>query len=86
MSDSWPRPAKNDRMHTYQCDGMPTMSGCGEQITISVPYVKEGRKKSGWLVTHATEDMQGTPSIPIHLMFFCPACAAVVEEQDRRNR
>jgi hypothetical protein len=71
-----------DRMHTYQCDGMPTMAGCSSETTISVPYVREGRKKSGWLVTHATEDLEGTPTIPIHLLFFCPSCADIVEEQD----
>lgn len=70
-----------DRMHTYQCDGMPRMSGCGNETTISVPYVREGRKKSGWLVTHATEDLKGTPTVPIHLLFFCPSCADIVERQ-----
>jgi len=29
-------PAKDDRMHTYQCDGMPSMSGCGSEIRITL--------------------------------------------------
>lgn len=74
---------KTDRMHTYQCDGMPTPYGCSSDIAISVPYVREGRKKSGWLVTHATDDTEGTPSVPRHLMFFCPSCADIVEQQTK---
>lgn len=83
---AWPPPAKDSRMHTYECDGMPTMRGCGSEITIPVPYVKEGRKKSGWLVSHATEDIDNTPTTPIHLMFFCPSCADVVEKQEREAK
>lgn len=71
-------------MITYQCDGMPSMRGCGAETTISVPYVREGRKKSGWLVAHATDDLAGTPSVPRHLLYFCPSCAEVVLEQERK--
>ena len=66
---------------TYFCDGMPTQMGCPEEIRPTRPWRGEGRKKSRWLVNHATEDMKGTPSMPLFLLHFCPSCAEIVLRQ-----
>lgn len=77
----------------YDCDGMPTQMGCGEQITVSRPWSRVGKKKSGWLVTYGLEP--NTPDAPFDdrsqfhedhdvVLKFCPRCAAVVEEQDKK--
>ena len=63
------------------CDGMPSMMGCAERIKPTRKWTKEGRKKTGWLVDHATEDIWGTPSKPIYLLHFCPSCAEIVLRQ-----
>jgi hypothetical protein len=42
--------------------------------------IREGRKKSGWLVTHSVDD-DGAPDEPRMLLFFCPSCAEIVIEQ-----
>ena len=66
--------------YTVWCDGMPSMSGCGESFTPTRRMFREGRKKSGWLVTHGV-DFDGTPDEPRTLLFFCPSCAAIVLSQ-----
>ena len=63
------------------CDGMPTHYGCHSTIRPTRPWRGEGRKKSRWLVSHATEDIWGTPSVPIFLLHFCPSCAEIVLRQ-----
>jgi hypothetical protein len=30
--------------------------------------------------------MEGTPSVPLLLLFFCPSCAPVVLEQEKREK
>ena len=82
MSD---RPIFEDRSvakadYTVWCDGMPSMSGCGESFTPTRRMFREGRKKSGWLVTHGV-DFDGTPDEPRTLLFFCPSCAVIVLSQ-----
>ena len=82
MSD---RPIFPDRSmakadYTVWCDGMPGLSGCGNSYLPTRPVIREGRKKSGWLVTHAV-DFDGTAYEPRHLLFFCPSCAVIVLSQ-----
>ena len=76
----------------YDCDGMPTLMGCGAQITVTRQYVRTGRKSSGWLVTFGLEpDTEDTPiDSPTGwhedkdvVLTFCPRCADIVEAQDR---
>ncbi len=64
----------NGRMY---CDGMPTMFGCPSE-TKARRWTKEGLKPGGWLLDHATEDLAGTPSVPLFPMHFCPSCAQIV--------
>jgi hypothetical protein len=69
---------------TIYCDGMPSMSGCPSHIKPKRRWTVEGRKPNGWLVDHATEDMAGTPSVPLFLLYFCPSCAEIVLRQKDR--
>jgi hypothetical protein len=66
------------------CDGMPTNYGCPGRIELRRLWTAEGMKPSGWLVTHATEDRAGTPSVPRYLVFFCPSCAPIVLAQEAK--
>lgn len=71
-------------MTETQCDGMPTMMGCGQSITNSVPYKLPGKKKSGWLVIWGIND-DGTEDKEM-LLTFCPRCAVIVEEQEAKRK
>ena len=62
------------------CDGMPTHYGCANRIKPRRPWVGEGRR-SGWLVTHSVDDLEGTPSKPLFPLHFCPSCAVIVLSQ-----
>ena len=62
------------------CDGMPTHYGCPEHTMIR-RWTKEGIKPGVWLLTHATEDTAGTPSVPLFPLHFCPSCAQLVLAQ-----
>jgi hypothetical protein len=59
---------------------MPTMMGCPSEIAPTRPYVRPGRKRSGWLVVEGIGD-DGKPVIPQALLHFCPSCAIVVLDQ-----
>jgi len=65
---------------TYICDGMPTMRGCGEEITPTRPFVYPHRpRKSGWL-TVPSLDANEEPDLGL-LLHFCPQCAVIVRQQ-----
>lgn len=75
----------------YRCDGMPSMSGCGEQITVPRRFARVGTKSTGWLVTYgqcfpeeAGDDKHGNDLDVV--LTFCPSCAAVVKEQDELRK
>lgn len=63
----------------YYCDGMPTMFGCGESLTITRKLARVGEKKSGWLVMYGTDE-DGTDDVDV-VLTFCPECTKVVREQ-----
>lgn len=65
------------------CWGMPTLAGCPNEIQTIVPYVRPGLKKSGWLLTYAWDDVEKQDDKSM-LLAFCPECAQVVIEQERR--
>ena len=56
---------------------MPDMYGGGAR-TAERRWAKAGIKPGGWLLTHATDDMAGTPSVPLFPLHFCPSCAPIV--------
>lgn len=62
--------------YQYDCDGMQTLMGCGGQIRVTRPWVRVGKKKSGWLVCYGI-DFDGTEDKDI-VLTFCPECAVVV--------
>lgn len=62
--------------YQYDCDGMPTMMGCGESIVITRKLARTGLKKSGWLVCYGTDD-DGSDDLDV-VLTFGPSCAAVV--------
>jgi hypothetical protein len=73
--------------YEYVCDGMPTMRGCGERVTVPRRWTKVGEKKSGWLVMYGqcfpdepSDDGNGHDLDVV--LTFCPECAAVVKRQD----
>lgn len=68
------------------CDGIPTLMGCGNYIEHSVPFVKASRKRkpSGWLIIHGRDDDDIGDDKRI-VLAFCPKCADVVEEQERKR-
>jgi len=82
---------KTDGGWLYRCDGMPTVMGCGAQVTITVPYARVGKKSTGWLVTYGLADPESTTNADSKgndldvVLVFCPSCAKVVEEQDKRR-
>lgn len=62
-----------------QCDGMPSMRGCGETILLRRAFTKPGKKGSGWYVTWSLDD-HNKPIEP--LLHFCPSCAVTVQRQE----
>lgn len=75
-----------DGGYEYACDGMPSMFGCGERITVSRKWSRVGAKKSGWLVMYGqcfpdekADDEHGNDLDVV--LTFCPTCAATVKEQ-----
>lgn len=69
-------------MWRYQCDGYPSVFGCGNEITISRKYSKVGNKKSGWLVCYGIEDDGEDHDV---VLTFCPRCTKVVKEQEKSH-
>jgi len=83
--------------YQYICDGMPTLMGCGQIVTVPRRWTRVGYKKSGWLViyglepkpefgnrAHFDEPDQWQPD-PDTVLTFCSRCAAVVKEQNDRK-
>lgn len=75
----------------FDCDGMPTMMGCGAQVTVTRRWSKVGKKTSGWLVVYGLcfpderpDDKHGHDLDVV--LTYCPSCAAVVEAQDKARR
>lgn len=69
----------------YQCDGMPTMRGCGSEIVVPRRFDRVGTKSTGWLVTYGrclpdeeADDKDGNDLDVV--LTFCPSCAAHVRE------
>lgn len=77
-------PKNLDKMVRTQCDGMPYPAGCPNEIYTTRPYVKVGKKSTGWLVTYYQNDDGSDDKSGICV--FCPSCAAIVEEHDRAAR
>lgn len=75
--------SRNDQMWETHCDGVPTLAGCSELITHSVPYTRFTlrRKPSGWLICYGKDEC-GKPDRKI-VLAFCPTCADIVEAQER---
>ena len=76
--------------YQYDCDGMPTLMGCGAQVTVPRKWARTGTKKSGWLVCYGLEP--DTSDAPFDdrsrwhedhdiVLTFCPRCAEVVKSQ-----
>lgn len=66
--------------YEYWCDGMPSMTGCGERIAVTRRWSKIGKKKSGWVVCYGLDgpgDMpfaeMTEPDLDV-VLTFCPAC------------
>ncbi len=68
--------------YAYGCDGMPTLSGCGEELVTRRPLARVGTKGTGWYVCFGT-DAKGTEDRDV-VLTFCPRCAAIVKAQERR--
>lgn len=78
----------------YKCDGMPTLLGCGAEVTVPRKWTRVGLKRgSGWLVTYGLEpetldtdirDRDRWHDDPDVVLTFCPRCAKVVAEQEKR--
>lgn len=62
--------------YEYRCDGMPTLMGCGESVTVARAWATAGTKKSGWCVCYG-ENEDGSFDTDV-VLTFCPACAQVV--------
>jgi hypothetical protein len=60
----------------YDCAGMPSMMGCGNQTVIGRRWAKVGTKSTGWVVMYGT-DFDGTPDEDV-VLAFCPSCAEIV--------
>jgi hypothetical protein len=76
--------------YQYDCDGMPTMMGCGAQITVPRKWSRVGLKKSGWFVCFGLDSIDDskpiddpTNQVEDHdvVLTFCPSCTAVVRQQ-----
>ncbi len=59
--------------YEYQCDGMPSLMGCGEFVIVPRRFSRIGVKKSGWLVCYGLND-DNTPDRDV-VLTFCPRCA-----------
>lgn len=71
----------------YRCDGMPSLMGCGNTVTVTRKLTRTGTKKTGWLVTYGlcgddeqADDQHGHDLDVV--LTFCPSCAHVVREQE----
>ena len=72
-------------MELIECDGYPGQNGCGHEIEKRrTNWKKEGMKRNGWYVTHATDDDKSTPTVPLYLLYFCPSCSVIVHTQEIR--
>lgn len=69
--------------YEYRCDGMPSLAGCGEDVTVPRSWTRTGVKKSRWLVCYGLED-DGTADLDV-VLTFCPKCAAVVLAHEPRE-
>lgn len=67
---------------TTLCDGMPRLTGCGNEIETSVPYKRPGLKSSGWLITYGHDGYKDDKTF---LCAFCPECAVIVQQQMKEN-
>ena len=65
--------------YEYRCDGMPSLMGCGADVTVPRRWERVGTKKSGWLVCYGLND-DATPDLDV-VLTFCPRCANVVAAQ-----
>lgn len=70
----------------YRCDGMPRMSGCGEELVVTRRLSKVGLKSTGWLVMYGgcfpdekADDDQGNDLDVV--LTYCPSCTVVVRQQ-----
>jgi hypothetical protein len=72
----------------YYCDGMPTLMGCGSEVVVTRRFTKVGKKATGWLVCYGRdlpEDSDDGKGNDLDVVLtFCPRCAAVVLEQDKK--
>jgi hypothetical protein len=69
----------------YDCDGMPTLMGCGAHVIVTRRFARVGVKKTGWLVCYGRDEGPGDDGKGNDLdvvLAFCPSCRAVVERQD----
>lgn len=95
MTNGWNGFEVAKRVHggyQYDCDGMPTLMGCGAQVTVPRKWTRVGKKKSGWLVCYGMEpnsdDSRFDDPDAWHedhdiVLTFCPRCTLVVEESDK---
>lgn len=67
----------------FDCDGMSSLMGCPEDVTVSRRWTTVGTKKSGWLVTYGLDD-GGADDLDV-VLTFGPQCAAVVRAQRDRT-
>lgn len=65
----------------FDCDGMPTMMGCGASTIVTRRWVRVGTKSTGWLVCYGKDEDHRTDDADV-VLTFCPECAAIVREQD----
>lgn len=70
--------------YEYRCDGMPSLMGCGSDITVTRRWDRAGVKKSGWLVCYGLNE-DDTPDTDV-VLTFCPRCAQVVMKQQPADR
>lgn len=77
----------------YDCDGMPTLRGCGAQVKVTRQWTRTGTKKSGWVVMYGlepdTDDAPFDDPSQWHadhdvVLTFCPRCAEVVRGQEKK--
>ena len=67
--------------YEYRCDGMPTLMGCGESVTVPREWTTIGIKKSRWMVCYGLLDVDGQEDMDEDMdvvLTFCPKCAAIV--------
>lgn len=69
-----------DRGWLYRCDGLPSWSGCGNEILLRRRWTTVGRKRDGWEVMYGTngpddpgDDGKGNDLDVV--LTFCPRCA-----------